>query len=142
MIKISIDATLYEVSESELSGIALKNLASIAASTALFIEVSDAPDIEISNDTLYPLKNKMQFFTEEYHPTVQITIDKKKYTVKTRILGKDLRELANISTAYNLVREQKDAADEKIDDGTIYTISKNDEFFTIPAIINNGAMRI
>jgi len=142
MIKISIDATLYEVSESELSGIALKNLATISGSTALFVEVSGAPDIEINNDTLYSLKNNMQFFSEGYLPTVQITIDKKKYAVKTRILGKDLRELASISTAYNLLREQKDAVDEKIDDGTIYTISKNDEFFTIPAVINNGAMRI
>ncbi len=140
MTKISINATLYEVSESELSGIALKNLASIPNSTALFIEVSDAPDIEISNDAICPLKNNMQFFSEGYLPTVQITIDKEKYAVKTRILGKDLRELANISPAYNLLRNQKDAADEKIDEGTMYTISKNDEFFTIPAVINNGVL--
>lgn len=138
MKKIYIDEKAFEVEKTELLGSELKEMAGISIDMRLVVEVKDEPDEVVINENTYEIKNKLHFFSELYIRKVTVSIDRKKYEVKSKITGMELKVLASINQAYQLIREVKDAMDEPLQDAVTYQLIDGDKIFSIPSEINNG----
>lgn len=138
-MKIEIDKKKYDIDKGSILGSELKQLAGIPLDKALVQEVKDAPDIDIANDAMVRLEKNMEFISELYDQQIKVTIDGEKKTLTdSTMTGAELKKQLGItSNDTKLIREDS-GIDVVFQDDVIYEVRKNDEFFTMPAGINNG----
>lgn len=138
-MKIEIDNRKYDIGKDSILGSELKQLAGIPLDKALVQEVKGAPDIDISNDTIVHLEKNMEFLSELYDQKIKVTIDGEKITLTASTMtGAELKKQLGITSNDTKLIRDDDAIDVVFQDNVTYEIRKNDEFFTMPAGINNG----
>lgn len=137
-ITIKIDGKKYELDEKNVTGIQLKSLIKLPLEKSLQLKVKDSPDTEIINDNNYTIHNDMIFYSELYEAEVVIKVDGKEVKVPQECSGKKLKEIIGVPNDNKLIKEEKDEQDLKVEDEIEYELNKNDEFFVVPAGINNG----
>lgn len=139
-IIIHVDDKKIILNENHISGMEIKHAAGISGDISLVEEIRDEADREIINGEIYDIKNGMKFFSGLYHKEVKIFIDNKEYVIeKSNLSGAELKAIANISLEeYKLVKEVKNGPDMEIENNVIYNIENKDEFFSVPAGIQNG----
>lgn len=138
-MKIEIDKKKYDVDKNSILGSELKQLAGIPLDKALVQEIKDAPDLDIANDSTVHLEKNMEFISELYDQKIKVTIDGEKRTLTASTMtGAELKKQLGISSNDTKLIRDDAGIDVVFQDDVVYEIRKNDEFFTMPAGINNG----
>lgn len=138
-MKVEIDKKKYEVDKDSILGSELKQLAGIPFDKALVQEVKGAPDIDIINDTTVRLEKNMEFISELCEQNIKVIIDGEKKTLTdTTMTGLELKKQLGITSNDTKLIRDDNGIDVVFQDDVMYEVRKNDEFFTMPAGINNG----
>lgn len=138
-VTIKIDDHKHVV-PSKMLGSEIKNIANIPLEVRLVFKIDNGADTDIENTQEYELKNNMKFVSDNFDAAIEITIDRKKYTIsKESMTGAELLQMVNATPdEYKLVREEKVEADKEILPEVSYEIYKNEVFFTVLRKITNG----